>query len=251
MCSVTWVNSGQGSLALAFSRDERHVRPEGLPPQVWERGGFLAPCDSSAGGTWLAVRKDGAVLALLNHYPRAFIPQKTAPSRGALIPALAATYDKPSLDTLHSHLLPGMNPFRLLWWELYAPGAVLFTWDGCRLRRRRLASSPVGMLTSSSWQTTAVVAARHALFRRWLGQNFQPSLQDLETFHRQEKHPRGPEWAVCMSRADARTVSLNTVYVTPHEARMTHEVRRADSQGFMSPRHCASVTLSVAKNVAL
>jgi hypothetical protein len=244
MCSVTWTHPRPGELVLCFNRDEKHTRPAGLPPCVWDVGGFLAPRDASGGGTWLAVRRDGAVLALLNHYPAGFTPASASPSRGLLIPALAATENKISSALLRQRIPPGMNPFRLLCLMPKELSAVVFIWDGTRLTRRRLAPRTTGMLTSSSRNTAAVVASRHTVFRRWLKKHAHPSQADLEVFHRETRHPCGSAWAVCMNRDDARTVSLDTLHLRDGRAVMTHHPRPHGMTGFAHPTHRAEMRLT-------
>ncbi len=247
MCTVTWTHPRPGHLVLCFNRDEKHTRFAGLPPCVWDEGGFLAPQDASRGGTWLAVRRDGRVLALLNHYPAGFTPAYASPSRGLLIPALAATEDEISSALLRLHILPGMSPFRLLCLMPHELGAVVFAWDGTRLTRRRLAPRTTGMLTSSSWNTTAVVASRHGIFRQWGKEHAHPSQADLEAFHRDTRHPRGRAWAVCMSRGDARTVSLTTIHISRNEANMSHWFTEKDEENFAPTADTAHLRLTSAR----
>lgn len=247
MCTLTWSHRPSGGLALCFNRDEKHERPTGLPPVVWEEGGFLAPQDGPRGGTWLAVLRDGRVLALLNHYPANFTPASQGPSRGGVIPALAAGAGQPDLATLRQHIRPGMNPFRLL---LLAPGdhaPLMFTWDGDSLTCQHPAPRTTGMFTSSSWNTHSVVAARHAAFRAWKEKHPRPALEDLSAFHCRMRHPLGTAWAVCMSRKDARTVSLNTVCLHHGRVVMTHRARPRGEPGFDPDTHRVEMCLTAAR----
>ena len=72
MCSVSW-SRARGGLIVVMNRDERRDRAAACRPRRWpgdgESGGFTAPVDGDAGGTWIAVRETGVVLALLNHQP--------------------------------------------------------------------------------------------------------------------------------------------------------------------------------------
>lgn len=242
MCTVIWSFKSHGELALCFNRDEKHTRAAGLPPQVWPEG-FLAPVDATAGGTWLAVRRGGMVLALLNHYPVGFTPVLNGESRGALIPALAAQLKAPELPDLRTLVSERMNPFRLL---CLAPNDLVptvFTWDGSSLTRQRPAPRAVGLLTSSSWNTAPVVAARHTMFRAWKKKYPYPLLEDLREFHRQAQHPRGSAWAVCMSREDARTVSMNTIQIANGQAVMTHQLRTRSADSFNADIHTMQMQL--------
>lgn len=240
---MTW-SSSPGELVLCFNRDEQHSRVESLPPRVWPEK-FLAPVDAAAGGTWLAVRRDGLVLALLNHYPSGFQRRRQARSRGALVTTLAGMKVRPSAEVMRDAGLARMNPFRLVVLGLEEAAEIL-TWDGRRLLRRSL-DVKEGFVTSSSWNTRAVTAARQALFRKWRLTYPTPNPGKMRDFHGDAAHSRGSPWAVCMSRDDARSVSLNTVRVTPRRAVMTQQFRERDAASFSGAVHRATLTFSSSK----
>lgn len=237
---MTW-SSSPGELVLCFNRDEQHSRAESLPPRVWPEK-FLAPVDAAAGGTWLAVRSDGLVLALLNHYPSGFRRRSQAWSRGALVTTLAGMEVRPTAAVMRDAGLARMNPFRLVVLGLDEVPE-MFTWDGRRLVRRAL-DSGLAFVTSSSWNTRAVTAARQALFRKWRLTHPTPNPAKMRGFHGDAAHSRGSPWAVCMSREDARSVSLNTVRVTPRRAVMTQQFREREADSFSGAVHRATLTLS-------
>jgi hypothetical protein len=135
-----------------------------------------------------------------------------------------------------------MNPFRLVVLGLDEVPK-MFTWDGRRLVRRAL-DSGLAFVTSSSWNTRAVTAARQALFRKWRLTHPTPNPAKMRGFHGDAAHSRGSPWAVCMSREDARSVSLNTVRVTPRRAVMTQQFRERDADSFSGAVHRATLTLS-------
>jgi uncharacterized protein with NRDE domain len=68
-------------LVVVANRDEQLDRASS-PPFVWP-GGFLAPCDDVAGGTWLGINDKGVVVGITNRYlgPK----DHTRLSRGALV----------------------------------------------------------------------------------------------------------------------------------------------------------------------
>lgn len=126
--------SARWPLVLAANRDEFHARPA-RPAHWWEEGIFGGR-DLQAGGTWLAVTRDGR-FALLTNVREPGRKDPAAPSRGALVPALLAR-DAALPDTLAALTDPalGYNGFNLLagsrtqwWWgsnrgaRVYAPGA--------------------------------------------------------------------------------------------------------------------------------
>lgn len=83
MCLVLFAAAAhpRHSLVLAANRDEFHARPAATA--AWVEPGLLAGRDLEAGGTWLALRRDGrfAVVTNVREPGRAVAG---APSRGAL-----------------------------------------------------------------------------------------------------------------------------------------------------------------------
>src|SRR4051812_25946801 len=236
MCSVSWARRRE-SLLVAMNRDERRDRAPARPPRRWRGDGeaFTAPVDGDAGGTWIAATDSGVVLALLNHYAPVGPGVVQAPeqpgvvdlagaeapgvvgappriSRGLLVTTLAADTLPPDAARLRSAGLASFAPFRLFVAGLRVPPRV-FTWDGAGLSARRL-DPRLGFLTSSSWNPRAVIPARHARFRAFARAHPRPTRADLVAFHAGASDPRGTPWAICMSRDDARTVSLTVVEVT-------------------------------------
>jgi hypothetical protein len=213
MCSVSWVRR-RGSLVVVMNRDERRDRAPARPPRRWRGvgGGFTAPVDGDAGGTWIAARDSGVVVALLNHQassataPLAGVPRI---SRGRLVTALAGEDGVPDAARLRAQGLASFAPFRLF---VIGPRLAprVFTWTGAALSSRRL-DPQVGFLTSSSWNPRAVIPARHARFRAFRRAVGTPTRGHLIAFHDQAEAAHGPAYAVRMSRADARTVSRTVV----------------------------------------
>lgn len=230
---------GRGALVVVMNRDERHDRPAARPPRRWPGagGGFTAPVDGGAGGSWIAVRDSGVVLALLNHRPRRGsgsrppVPATLRRSRGHLVTALAAEATVPDAARVRACGLAAFEPFRLLVVGPTVPPRV-FTWTGAVLTARRLRPR-LGFITSSSWRPESVIPARHARFRaRW--RDDLPTSTDLVAFHDGAQHARGSAYAVRMSREDARTVSRTVVEVRGGQVSM-------DYRAFGEPRQSAAV----------
>jgi hypothetical protein len=227
MCSVSWIRGG-GRLVVLMNRDERRDRPAARPPRRWPgaAGGFVAPVDAAAGGTWIAARRDGLVLALLNHHPPRPAADAAGPSRvsrGRLVTALAAESGVPDASRVRALGLDGFAPFRLFAVGPRTPPRV-FTWDGVRLVHRRL-EPRCGFLTSSSWSPASVLPARHARFRAFRRAHPRPTRADLAALHADPTAARGTAWAICMARDDARTVSTTTVDVGPDGVSMRYQPR--------------------------
>lgn len=233
-----------------MNRDERRDCAPGRPPRRWpgarDGGAFTAPVDGDAGGTWIAVRDSGVVLALLNHQPARRAPRvddgtaasrparrplddsttATPPprtSRGRLVTALAAETGIPDAARLRAAGLGSFAPFRLFIAGPSTPPRVL-TWNGVSLASRWL-DPRRGFLTSSSWNPRAVIAARQATFRAFARHHRQPTRADLVAFHARRDDPRGTPWAICMAREDACTVSTTVVEAGPAGASMRYRAR--------------------------
>ena len=216
MCSVSWVRR-RDSLLVVMNRDERRDRAPARPPRRWRGagGGFTAPVDGDAGGTWIAAKDSGVVLALLNHQAPddagvvGDVRAGRRISRGLLVTALAAEAAAPDAARLRAAGLALYAPFRLFVAGPSVPPRV-FTWNGVALTGRRL-DPRVGFLTSSSWNPRGVIPARHARFRAFRRTVGVPTRAELIAFHDQAETARGPAYAVRMARADARTVSRTVV----------------------------------------
>jgi hypothetical protein len=230
MCSLSWVRR-RDALIVVMNRDERRDRPPARPPRRW-RGGieaFTAPVDGEAGGTWIAARDSGVVLALMNHQAPddagvvGTVGSGGRISRGVLVTTLAAEAAPPDAARLRAAGLASYAPFRLF---VTGPRVApyVFTWNGATLATRRL-DPRLGFLTSSSWNARAVVPARHARFRAFARAHPRPTRADLLGFHARADDPRGTPWAICMSRDDARTVSMTVVEVTAAGVAMRYRAR--------------------------
>lgn len=193
------------------ARDEQRTRRPGLPAawRTLESGRrAIWPTDADAGGTWVAARDDGVVLALLNRN----IPDNGRPtptrSRGDIIPALV-DLDSPSsmLERLSEMDLAGVSPFRLLAIDAAGSGAVV-TFDGLALSEP-VPSGPPSCLASSGLGDEHV-QVRLPLFEEMMSQAATPEQQSAFHHHRWDDRP---EFSVLMSRRDARTVSITTIEV--------------------------------------
>lgn len=208
MCTLTVIRTSAGC-RVVHSRDERRTRAPGLPPTPHTLAGGRSavwPTDPDAGGTWIGVRDDGLVLALLN---RNIPPNGRAPataSRGSLIPALIGLETPDAvLARLGGTDLSPVSPFRLLAIDAEGVGG-LCTWDGLALAGPVPMSPPICLVSSGLGDE--VVAVRIPLFESALARDPTPDAQDA--FHRHRWDDR-PERSVLMSRGDARTVSITTV----------------------------------------
>ncbi len=223
MCTVTIIPQAQG-VRLAANRDEARSRPSALPPRVVRVADrrLLLPIDPQSGGTWIAANDAGLMLTLLNANPRPYAPPTRPPkrSRGTIIPALlsASTLGKACAAAL-TLSAPDFAPFRLVMAnrlecvEIQADGKV------CVVKFRAHLDRPL-MFTSSGLGDALVDAPRRALFEEYFvaGRDLR-SQQDA--YHR-HAWPDRCHLSVCMSRPEARTVSLTIVELDAQEVRMMY-----------------------------
>jgi len=209
------------SYNLIFKRDEIRTRATEHAPTLNAREGvhFIMPRDGQAGGTWLAANDHGVTVCLLNDYANPWRPAAAGArcSRGHIVAAaaVARTLDD-VLRQVEAHPLPTIAPFQLL---ALQPGEspLRLHWTGTALvRSRREVSPPV--LTSSSFATAAVIAARLATYERLVRVPAFPTVDELAYFHR-HYDPAAGACSVAMSRPDASTrstirVSVDSVHVT-------------------------------------
>ena len=210
MCTVTWRPSVDG-YDLFFNRDELRTRATARPPSEADAEGvrYLAPTDSEAGGTWVAVNELGTTVGLLNAHPPAASAPRRLLSRGLLVRKLADLEDADRLESRLSGLaLERLRPCTVFAVSLGGVAAVL-EWNGRALYSRAV-RSPF-LLSSSSLDATGAEAARRRLLGRLLRDGPTPVSAHLE-FHRSHLRGHGP-LAPCMHREDARTVSFTRVEV--------------------------------------
>lgn len=219
MCTVSWFFTDEG-YELFGNRDESRQRLAALPPRLWQgaSGSFLAPEDTTAGGSWVTINEHGVSLCLLNLYeaPAPPPPASGWTSRGLLVTSLANVQDLTRLEgELASLEVSTFRPFTLV---ALAPGrrVSLFRWDGASLKHE---SGPEPPLSSSGFDAAGAAAARRRLFAELVSSPADSS--SYLAFHRSHRPERGP-FSPCMHRHDAVTVSLTWVRVESHQSTMAY-----------------------------
>jgi hypothetical protein len=221
MCTVTWI-ARAGGYEVFMNRDELHTRGEAFLPdeitsEVRSPVRRIAPVDRDAGGSWIAVNEYGLSVCLLNHYPAEsseFSPEedRAFESRGKLVLELSvARSSDEAARLLNRRDLARYRPFTLLLFDPEGPPR-LRRWDGTG----EIVSSngPAPPVSSSSYDSAAVVSARRETYQRIVGG--RPDPDRLTRYHRSHIPDRGP-YSVCMHREDGGTKSLTRVVVTPTE----------------------------------
>lgn len=228
MCTLSWTALGGVSATVFFNRDERRSRAVGQPPSPGKTGDvrWLAPRDPDGGGTWLLASERGLVLALLNWYESKAVPEPAYPRTRGELPVLLAEAEDPAdaLEGLRSLDLAPYRPFHL---AALMPGHAvrLASWNGCELTARESLPLPV---TTSSFDTESVLAARRETFHRMGATEPDPPAALLAKIHRQHDPARGAH-SVLMHRPDARTQSLSRIDLGPAEISFAYTPVDADT----------------------
>ncbi len=237
--------SSPGALVMriVMNRDEQRLRPPGIGPRVLQCGDRSAvmPIDPVSGGSWVGCNDHAIVVALLNATstpPRPGAPVATGTptrSRGVIVPMLLAAANLHEALDIATSLEPQEFPaFRVL--IAVATRCVVLHADGRSISVHRTSdlSRPM-MLTSSGLGDELVQAPRGREFERAFAAAMSPNtatslhanLAAQDAFH-MLTDPHNPELAVCMARADARTVSVTTLDVFEDRAEMTCQPLRDD-----------------------
>ena len=221
MCSVSIVPHRSG-LRIVCNRDEQRERPAAEPPRVRAIGRVRAawPTDPFSGGTWIGANEAGLAMVLLNRNPRRRARMtEEAPSRGTLIPSLMRlTRIAGVLKRLRRIDPDRFEPFTLLVVQDRTVAVVTNAGGAVSIRILRV-HDPL-LFTSSSLGDHLVSAPRQVLFQRLVRKHPSP-LRGQAVFHRHSWKTR-PELSVCMSRADARTVSRTVIDLTAQGVRISY-----------------------------
>lgn len=219
MCTMTWFVRNQG-YELFFNRDERNSRRRASPPTLTIVDGVqvIAPTDTDAGGTWIAVNQYGVTVCLLNHYQFEQIESyKDWISRGQIVRHFsgAARID----DVIAEFANLSLNDYRAFRLFVIEPSGdnSLCVWDGHTPRVEQNVSSPK---SSSSVDAVHVKGMRRTLFRN-LDLDNSASTQAYLDYHASHQPTRSKE-SVCMHREDANTVSLTHVAVSGEQIAMRY-----------------------------
>jgi len=233
MCTVTIVPqfaSGDevsdrrvAGLRVVHNRDESRSRPQGRPPRIYEgsRHRALMPIDPPSGGTWVAANDAGMILTILNVNPQVTAKRAYDQSRGTIIPQLIDTDTATAASQLIGEIdTSPLAPFRLVITDVHVVIDHHFNGDAMAVRQYDLTSGPV-MFTSSGLGDRLVEPPRRALFDRMFAGAPHNWLDRQKAFHR-HVWPDRTHLSVCMSRDEARTVSMTMIDVDDDAVAMTY-----------------------------
>ncbi len=221
MCTATWLHQPDG-YHLFHSRDELRTRLPALPPRLHVRAGvrLIAPVDADAGGTWIGVNEFKLAACLLNRYDPVDPTRVAGPliSRGHLIMhALEATDLNEACKRVAALPLTRYQPFTLALLYPNTP-ACLLEWNGIALNHVADADQRLPLVSSAHDQLGAS-RVRNAAYATVV-ESISP--QTLTAFHASHS-VNGPDGlSVCMSHADACTVSFTHITVSRDKISLTY-----------------------------
>lgn len=221
MCTVTFIARKRGYL-LGMNRDEKLLRPEGLPPgRSLKNGRTVIGPSEPAGGTWISLNDGGVTFALINWYSVEAMVRENPVSRGTVVRAVAAETSAQCAFNIVSQIpLPQINPFRLIgifpaekqvceWrWDLSTLVCWKHDWESQQW-------------ISSGHDEIAAQNIRTQTFRAALNQKNAGSAGWLRQLHRSHAPVPGP-FSICMHRAGAATVSYTEIVATNRQAKMSY-----------------------------
>ncbi|NNV57581.1 NRDE family protein [Limnovirga soli] len=182
MCTVTFI-AHNNSYYITSNRDEQLARKDAIAPQLYEYNGasLIYPKDGEAGGSWVALHKNGNVAVLLNGGFVKHIPQPPyAASRGIiLLEIISNPHPLNAFNTIH---LTDIEPFTLV---LYMQKSLFeCRWDGHKKFAIALDKQEPHIWSSATLYEPAVIAKRKEWFGTWLLQTPNPTQQEILDFHR-------------------------------------------------------------------
>lgn len=169
MCTVTFIPTETG-IFICSNRDEHKSRPIARLPKnnTYKTENIWYPIDGSAGGSWIALKKDSNAAVLLNG---AFEKHNSKPpykkSRGIIF--LSIVKQENLLDAFQKIDLENIEPFTLV----LKTNSDLYecNWDGYQKHYTQLNSKEPHIWSSCTLYDKEVRKIRNAYFQNWLSTN--------------------------------------------------------------------------------
>lgn len=212
MCTLTYLLKDNG-YELFFNRDEQRSRLLAEPPTLNKENGAIYPIDPVGDGTWIAVRKNGLSLALLNNYQAPFNEHHYIISRGQLILSLLQI-EGDIIKQLHTMNFQVFQPFQLCIFpanlSINNQNIYYVTWNGNQLTQVDIDEKADLPITSSGINFVEVSQKRKFRFEQLVDKN-KPLSAQFKDFHFSTEE--NGKHSVNMQREDAKTVSISHISV--------------------------------------
>jgi uncharacterized protein with NRDE domain len=188
MCTVTYIPTKQGCF-ITSNRDEDKLRGAStLPPQWYHHineqhisTSIMYPKDSQKGGTWIAVKKNGDVIVLLNGALKKHTrKQAYTKSRGLIVIDILHSQDM--VVALQQIYLDGVEPFTCI---VYT-GSKLYEmrWDEKERTITQLNQTESYIWSSCTLYNETVQVQRKALFHNFVYTSTDIRTNAIIAFHK-------------------------------------------------------------------
>ncbi len=181
MCTVTFIPV-KGKYFLTSNRDEKHIRSQALPPEIYVENGIsvIYPKDADAGGSWIALNEKGIAAVLLNG---AFEKHESNPpyrkSRGIIF--LEIIYSTMPATYFRQIDLSGIEPFTMI---IFDKDLYECRWTGTTIHCKELEKDKSYIWSSATLYNKTVVKKREQWFETFFENSPNPTQEDILNFHR-------------------------------------------------------------------
>ena len=217
MCTVSYVPLGPGNFILTSNRDENPQRvtlEPGKSTTLVEAETIIAPKDTKAGGSWIAMSAHGKVACLLNG---AFVKHQHEPpyrkSRGLVL--LDYFSFSTAIEYHNKADLQGIENFTLLMLE----NGMLYElrWDGQEKFFAMKEEDEPHLWSSCTLYDAETASNKEQKFLHWMEDHEKPTAAELAFFHGLN-NPDG----FLLELPMVKTVSITTVHKTAADIRMDY-----------------------------
>lgn len=208
MCTVTFIPTADG-IYLTSNRDEHTTRGKAIVPA--KQAGMIYPKDKDAGGSWIAVKKNGDAAVILNG---AFIKHKRTPpyrsSRGIIF--LEIIHAMQPYACFNEINLTGIEPFTMLIFshhQLYE-----CRWDGYSKHSAQLDATIPHIWSSVTLYDPVIINKRRHWFKEWQQSVRFINRESILHLHRFEGD--------LLIKGEIKTVSITSIFISASTASLRY-----------------------------
>lgn len=237
MCTVTFIPVEDGFF-ITSNRDEKVLRKQAIPPQVYEVNGvqLLFPKDADAGGTWIVVKDHSNAAVLLNggftnHVPLPMYKK----SRGILLLEIF-TANTP-VNYFMEENLQNIEPFTLILLQ----DKILYEcrWSGDKKYCRQPEIKQSHIWSSTTLYNATIRKKREKWFCHWLQQNINLTTENIVDFHLYAGDGNKYNDIRMNREGELFTVSITSIYATSTHSVMTY-LDLKDGKKYIVENGCAN-----------
>ncbi|UPK68458.1 NRDE family protein [Chitinophaga filiformis] len=220
MCTVTYIPTSRG-IYLTSNRDERTDRSQALPPGQYTRKGteLIYPQDQDAGGSWIALKRNGDAGVLLNG---AFSKHQHCPpyrlSRGLIfLQIMEELLPYQGFNTID---LSDIAPFTLV---LFSDGQLReCRWDGTCKHTLILDASRPHIWSSATLYNGDAARERKSWFLQWFSSTDPVNTAKVMEFHKNAGKGDLHNGLIINRDNKIRTVSITSIFAGNRKLQMDY-----------------------------